>query len=262
MESSGALYSTLFALHLLPMLARRCPGVFAEDLVEIRGRAEAARGGDVFEFAGCGAEQVGGGFDAAALQPVVGAHAGFTFKIGKKSRTAGAGMSRESVHGDRLGKVALHVVDEMSSHADVRGGPGRLVMTRGFKNDRGYGHAQSGVQAIGLFARGMLADEGMQRLRQMPRARVHRDGVRCALFEVAGEPFALAFGEQGVPRMRRWIKNDGAKRGRLAHIHLPSMHRASWDGQDFAATQPHLPPAAKLVTSGAAEQQEDFVADV
>ena len=41
----------------------------------------------------------------------------------------------------------------------------------------------------------------MQRLRQMPRAHVHGNGLRCALLEVAGEPFALSFGEEGMPRM-------------------------------------------------------------
>ena len=135
------------------MLAGRCAGVFAEDVAEIRGRGEATGGGDVFKLAVRAAEQVGSGFDAAALQPVVGAHASFTFEVGKKSRTTGAGMSRECVHGDRLGKVALHVVDELGGRADLRGGPRLLVMAGGFKNDRGDGHAQSGEQAIGVFAR-------------------------------------------------------------------------------------------------------------
>ncbi len=244
------------------MLAGRCAGVFAEDVAEIRGGGEATGGGDVFELAVRGAEQVGGGFDAAALQPVVGAHAGFTFEVGKKSRTAGEGVSRESVHGDRLGKVALHVVDELGGHADMRSGSGLLVMAGGFKDDRCYGHAQRGEQAIGVFARCVLADEGMQRLCQMPRARVHRDGLWCALLEVAGEPFALSFGEEGMPRMMRWIENDCAECGRKTHILLPTMRRAGGDDHELAAAQLHLPPAAKLVASSAAEQQEDFVAVV
>ena len=41
-------------------------------------------------------------------------------------------MSSEGVHGDRLGKMALHVVDELGGHADVRGGSGLLVMACGF----------------------------------------------------------------------------------------------------------------------------------
>lgn len=83
------------------------------------------------------------------------------------------------------------MVDEMGGHADMRGGLGLLVMASGFKNDRGDGHAQCGEQAIGV-SPSVLADEGMQRLRQMPRAHVHGNGLKCALLEVAGEPFALS----------------------------------------------------------------------
>jgi hypothetical protein len=50
------------------MLAGRYSGVFAEDVTEIRGRGETTRGGDVFELAVRGAEQVGCGFDAALMR--------------------------------------------------------------------------------------------------------------------------------------------------------------------------------------------------
>ena len=101
------------------MLPGCCAGIFAEDVAEIGGGGEATGCGDVFEFAVRGAEQIGGGFDAAALQPVVGAHAGFTFEVGKKSRTAGAGMICESVHGERNGKVAVNEVDEIGGHLEA-----------------------------------------------------------------------------------------------------------------------------------------------
>ena len=43
------------APHPPPVLAGRRAGVFAKDMAEIRGRGEAARGGDIFEFAVRGA---------------------------------------------------------------------------------------------------------------------------------------------------------------------------------------------------------------
>ena len=46
---------TFLKLHSLPVLARRCARVFAKDVAKVGGRGEAARGGDIFEFAVRGA---------------------------------------------------------------------------------------------------------------------------------------------------------------------------------------------------------------
>jgi hypothetical protein len=72
-----------------------------------------------------GAELVSCGFDATALKPIVGAHPGFNFfEVRKKSRTADADLPCEGVHRNRLGKVALLVVNNLGGHADVRRRPG------------------------------------------------------------------------------------------------------------------------------------------
>ncbi len=59
---------------LSPMFAGLCVGVLPEDVAEVRSRGEATRDGDIFELTARGAEQLGSGFDAATLQPIVGAH--------------------------------------------------------------------------------------------------------------------------------------------------------------------------------------------
>ena len=91
------------------MLAGCGAGVFAEDVAEIRGRGETTGGGDVFELAVRGAEQVGGGSDAAALQPVVGAHAGLAFEDEEQMCAAASGFLRHFVHGQRLSETVFHV---------------------------------------------------------------------------------------------------------------------------------------------------------